>query len=47
MPGQWVDEGGNNIDFDFLEEKVVAKGTTLRQLANDIERYAKLNKLTI
>lgn len=46
-PGQWVDEHGNERDWDYVEEKTVASGKTEAELIESAEEYKRLCGMSI
>jgi hypothetical protein len=43
---QWVDEKGKRIDFEYMEEKVIASGKNIEELIESAEYYKKLQNMT-
>jgi hypothetical protein len=44
--GQWL-RNGEPINFDYVEERVVASGKTYTQLIASAKEYKRLEKLTV
>lgn len=42
----WSDETGKRIDFDYVEEHVIASGRTPRKLLASVREYVKTSKMT-
>lgn len=40
--GEWFDEKGNPVNFDYLHENVVAHGTNMRELDASAREYKRL-----
>jgi hypothetical protein len=43
--GTWIRHDGERIDFDYTEEKCIASGVTVKELAHCMRRYKKLEGL--
>jgi len=44
--GVWIDQNNKRIDFDYVQESIIAKGKTEKELIEDCERYVKLQRVT-
>jgi len=44
--GMWVNEHNERIDFDYVEEHVVASGQTKDELIESIKEYVRLSDMT-
>lgn len=44
-PGQWT-KNGEPIDFDYLQEKVIASGNTEAELIESAKEYKRLQGMT-
>lgn len=40
--GEWRDQNGKPVNFDYLREQVVASGKTLRKLWQSVKHYKRL-----
>lgn len=44
--GEWCDQDGHAMNFDYVREKVVASGATLRELTASARDYKKIQAMT-
>lgn len=44
--GQWFDQDGKPVNFDYVREQVVASGKTTRQLITAAKHYKRLIGIT-
>lgn len=45
--GFWIDESGNEKNWDYLVEKVVASGRTEKELDNSVNKYLYMCDITM
>jgi hypothetical protein len=43
---QWVDGKGDRIDFEYMEEKVIASGKNIEELIESAKYYKKLQNMS-
>ncbi len=44
--GVWIDQDGNRLDFDYVQETVIASGTNKKELISATKEYTRLLGVT-
>lgn len=42
----WIDEKGKRVDFEYIEETVIASGNTKQELIKSAKEYKRLQNIT-
>lgn len=45
--GQWYNQDGEKLDWDYIDEHVVASGCNTKELISDMRKYKRLNALSL
>jgi hypothetical protein len=43
--GQWINQNGEQMDFDYVEEDVIASGYTEKELIDSVKKYLRLRNM--